>query len=65
MDAGTLCSSLKKIPITVFGKVKVKPLPNKTQAETFLSNYLKDYLISHAHLDHINGMVICSTIDTH
>ncbi|WP_431606652.1 hypothetical protein [Legionella maioricensis] len=25
---------------------------------------IKAYLISHAHLDHINGLILCSTIDS-
>lgn len=54
LDAGTLCSAIKKIPVSKLG------MP----ADIFLKQHVKGYLISHAHLDHISGLVICSPIDS-
>lgn len=64
LDAGTLCSRIKKIPPQTYKKLHIQSQPNKSSAEIFLTQNIKNYLISHAHLDHISGMVICSTIDS-
>jgi cAMP phosphodiesterase len=60
LDAGTLCSSIKKIPEEIFKKISGQT----TTREAFFKNNIKAYLISHAHLDHISGLVLCSTIDS-
>jgi cAMP phosphodiesterase len=65
LDAGTLCSSLKKIPIAELKHLNVQRMPTKNLTEEFFTKNIKTYLISHAHLDHISGMVICSPIDSH
>lgn len=64
LDAGTLISSLKKISDQLFQRLNVQVKSEKTFAETFFGDYLKAYLISHAHLDHISGLIIGSTIDS-
>lgn len=54
LDAGTLCSAIKNLPAA----------ERKVSAENFLQQ-IKAYFISHAHLDHISGLIICSPIITH
>lgn len=55
MDAGTLYFGIKQaIDFKVFS------IP----AEDILKNYIKGYCISHAHLDHVAGLIINSPDDT-
>lgn len=55
LDAGTVSNGIEKaVGKKVFG----------VSAETVLKKYIKGYLISHPHLDHISGMVINSVDDT-
>ena len=46
-------------------KIGIHASAGNSLGDTLLSRYIKSYLISHAHLDHIIGMVMCSTIDSH
>lgn len=62
LDAGTLCSSIKKIPLNELKKMGIN-VNNQSSSQTLLTQNLKAYLISHAHLDHVSGLVMCSTID--
>ncbi len=55
LDAGTLYSGLNK---AVANKVFTIP------AEQVLRKYIKGYFISHAHLDHVSGLIINSPLDT-
>jgi cAMP phosphodiesterase len=55
LDAGTLHYGLEK---AISNKVFTIP------AEQVLKKYIKGYLISHAHLDHIAGLIINSPDDT-
>lgn len=55
LDAGTLHSGIQKA---------VKARIFKTTAAAVLRNNIKCYLISHAHLDHIAGVIINSPDDT-
>jgi 3',5'-cyclic-nucleotide phosphodiesterase len=55
LDAGTLHYGIEK---AISNKVFSIP------AEQVLKNYIKGYLISHAHLDHIAGLIINSPDDT-
>lgn len=61
LDAGTLCSAIRKIPKETLEKFV--PTHSENIQEFFFKQNIKSYLISHAHLDHIAGLVICSTID--
>lgn len=55
LDAGTLHAGLKKA-------VKTKAFV--TNPTVVLNKYLKGYLISHAHLDHVAGLILNSTEDS-
>lgn len=55
LDAGTLHYGIEK---AISNKVFNIP------AEQVLKNYVKGYLISHAHLDHISGLIINSPDDS-
>ncbi len=65
VDAGTLCSSIKRIPLKEYRNLGIQSSEKKSMGEVLLTQYIKTYLISHAHLDHINGLVMCSPIDSH
>lgn len=56
LDAGTLLAGIEKA-------FETKSLKGTTPCK-FLCEQLKAYLISHAHLDHIAGLVLNSQIDT-
>lgn len=56
LDAGTLLAGIEKA-------FEIKSLTGMTPGK-FLCDDLKAYLISHAHLDHIAGLVLNSQIDT-
>ncbi len=55
LDAGTLHYGIEK---AISNKVFNIP------AEQVLRQYIKGYFISHAHLDHVSGLIICSPDDT-
>lgn len=55
LDAGTLLNGIEK---SVSGKVFQKP------PEAVLRQNIKGYLISHAHLDHVSGLILNSIEDT-
>lgn len=55
LDAGTLYFGIQK---SISNRVFSKP------ADEVLKKYIKGYLISHAHLDHIAGLIINSPNDT-
>ncbi|WP_228084970.1 3',5'-cyclic-nucleotide phosphodiesterase [Mucilaginibacter sp. JRF] len=55
MDAGTLHSGIEKA---------VSKHTFKVPAETILKQYIKGYFISHAHLDHVSGLIINSPEDS-
>ncbi|MBS1519791.1 MAG: 3',5'-cyclic-nucleotide phosphodiesterase [Bacteroidetes bacterium] len=55
LDAGTLHYGIEK---AIGNKVFNVP------AEQVLRKYIKDYLISHSHLDHVSGLIINSPEDT-
>ena len=55
LDAGTIHSGIEKaIENKVF----------KVSTNTVLRKFIKGYLISHAHLDHVSGMIINSAADS-
>jgi cAMP phosphodiesterase len=55
MDAGTLHYGIEKA---------VSKHTFKVPAETVLKQYIKGYFISHAHLDHVSGLIINSPEDS-
>lgn len=63
LDAGTFCSALKKFPFRHYPELATSK--KALTADYFLDKNLKSFLISHAHLDHISGLVICSPIMPH
>jgi cAMP phosphodiesterase len=55
LDAGTVSNGIEKA---------IEKKAFNVNAETVLRKYIKGYLISHPHLDHISGMIINSADDT-
>jgi 3',5'-cyclic-nucleotide phosphodiesterase len=55
LDAGTLHAGIEKA---------VEKKVFKVSAEVVLKKYIKGYLISHAHLDHVSGLIINSPADS-
>jgi cAMP phosphodiesterase len=55
LDAGTVSNGIS---------AAVREKTFSVDAETVLKKYIKGYLISHPHLDHISGMIINSVDDT-
>tara|TARA_R110000868_G_scaffold22802_2_gene93121 strand:+ start:489 stop:1448 length:960 start_codon:yes stop_codon:yes gene_type:complete len=55
LDAGTVHAGIEK---AISNKVF------KVSSETVLKKYIKGYLISHAHLDHVSGLIINSPADS-
>jgi 3',5'-cyclic-nucleotide phosphodiesterase len=64
IDAGNLCGAIKEIPIQTFQDMNIGN-QDKNLPQFFFENHVKSYLITHAHLDHIAGLVICSAKDSH
>ena len=64
-DAGSLVNGLKAAQEKgVFGDVRVPEGSTDSIVGHVLKNDIKGYLISHAHLDHIGGLVIASPDDS-
>lgn len=64
-DAGSLVNGLKVAQDKgVFGDVKVPEGSTDSVIGHVLKNDIKGYLISHAHLDHVQGLVIASPDDS-
>lgn len=55
LDAGTVSNGIG---------VAIQKQAFSANAETVLKKYIKGYLISHPHLDHVSGMIINSVDDT-
>lgn len=55
LDAGTVSNGIE---------IAVRKRVFNANTETVLKKYIKGYLISHPHLDHISGMIINSVDDT-
>lgn len=65
IDAGTLQNGISKaLKEKSFGKFKL-PKTEKRNAEIYiLQNFIKGYLISHAHIDHIAALISNAPIDS-
>lgn len=64
LDAGTLMSGIQNAnSLSNFKKLGIKSYSNKNLAIKIIKQNIKAYLVSHAHLDHINGLVANSPID--
>ena len=65
LDAGTLFSGIEKaVDAGRFYDVFVPTEMNITKTGYIFTKCIKAYLISHAHLDHISGLIIGSPADT-
>ena len=65
LDAGTLLSGIRKAyDMGSFGDLRAPPDADLTPEGWILQNRVRAYLITHAHLDHVAGLVIGSTDDT-
>src|SRR5260221_1598690 len=64
-DAGTLVNGLRVADEKgAFDSVKVPADSSLSRAGYVLTNRIKGYLVSHAHLDHVAGLVIASPDDS-
>ena len=55
LDVGTINAGIRKA---------IEKKTFKTDEKTILHNYIKDNLLSHAHLDHVTGLIIHSPSDS-
>ena len=64
-DAGTLVNGLRATDAQgAFDAIKVPPDTGQSRVGYVLTSKIKGYLISHAHLDHVAGLVIASPDDS-
>jgi 3',5'-cyclic-nucleotide phosphodiesterase len=64
-DAGTLVNGLRAADAKgAFDAIKVPPDTGQSRVGYVLTTKIKGYLISHAHLDHVAGLVIASPDDS-
>jgi 3',5'-cyclic-nucleotide phosphodiesterase len=65
LDAGTLLAGIRKAQIMgSLWDIHLPPQSTLTPEGWVLQNHIKAYLITHAHLDHVAGLVINSPDDT-
>ncbi|MDO6693083.1 3',5'-cyclic-nucleotide phosphodiesterase [Aliiglaciecola sp. 3_MG-2023] len=65
LDAGTLVNGINQsVQHNAFADLPIVKNESWSTAGTILREHVKGYLISHAHLDHINGMIVASPEDT-
>jgi 3',5'-cyclic-nucleotide phosphodiesterase len=64
-DAGTLVNGLRVAEEKgAFANVAVPPDSNQSRVGYMLTAMIKGYLISHAHLDHVAGLIVASPDDS-
>jgi len=63
LDAGTLIAGIKVTQSKGHLSAYVPSQPPQAEPGYFLQNRIKAYLLSHAHLDHIEGLIINSVDD--
>jgi len=65
LDAGTLLAGIKIAKnLGSFDDIQVPPESSLSLEGRVLQEHIKAYAISHAHLDHISGLILNSTDDT-
>ncbi|GAC12832.1 MBL fold metallo-hydrolase [Aliiglaciecola lipolytica] len=65
LDAGTLVNGINQsIKRQAFANLPIHENQKWGLAGTILRDHVKGYLISHAHLDHVNGMLVASPEDS-
>ena len=65
LDAGSLYSGIQKAESkSSFDEIVIPPNSDLLKSAFILQNHIKAYLISHAHLDHISGLIQASPTDT-
>jgi 3',5'-cyclic-nucleotide phosphodiesterase len=65
LDAGTLVNGINhSIKHNAFVDLNVAENNQWSMAGTILRQHIKGYLLSHAHLDHVNGMLVSSPEDS-
>lgn len=65
LDAGTLVNGINQsIKQGAFDKLAIEEDKKWGKAGTILRQHVKGYLLSHAHLDHVNGMLVASPEDS-
>jgi 3',5'-cyclic-nucleotide phosphodiesterase len=65
LDAGSLLEGIYVAnEKNSFQEIKIFPGSDLNFEIEILRNHIKGYLISHAHLEHVAGLVICSNLDT-
>lgn len=65
LDAGSLLNGIYLAnEKNGFQEIRIDPLSKWNVEAEILRNHITDYFISHAHLDHVAGLVINSSVDT-
>jgi 3',5'-cyclic-nucleotide phosphodiesterase len=63
LDAGTVMAGLARIDPVTLNNLTKRDDASLTRTGAMLRNHIKAYLISHAHLDHLAGLVVISPDD--
>ncbi len=65
LDAGTVLSGLQAATkMGSFADIQVPPASSLTQEGWILRQHIKAYVLSHAHLDHISGLILNAPDDS-
>ncbi|MFA3791276.1 MBL fold metallo-hydrolase [Aliiglaciecola sp. SL4] len=65
LDAGTIVNGINQsVKQNAFADLPIRHNPNWSTSGTILRDHVKGYLVSHSHLDHINGLLVASPEDT-